>query len=383
MPKRENEPDTPSHETPDPVRYAVVGLGWFAQAAGLPGLENASDNSTIAALVSSDPEKLSVLGERYGVPEEHRVDYDGYDDLLESGAVDAVYIALPNHLHRDYAVRAARAGVHVLCEKPMALDEEECLEMIRAAEENGVKLMIAYRLHFEEMNLSAVEAVQSGRLGEPRIFEALFSNPMRNPEDVRLGPIEKGGGTVYDIGIYCINAARYLFRCEPEEVSAFAASGSDPRFAECDEMTTAILRFPGDRLASFTCSFGASSRNGYRVIGTEGDLLAEPGFDFKEDLKLRVTVDGETSEEEFPKRDQIAPEFHYFSRCILEDEDPEPDGYEGLADIRVVRAIHESARRGGAPVAVEPTGIDRYPSLEMEQRFPAPGKQDLMDEEPP
>src|SRR5438552_6201353 len=151
----------------DPVRFAVVGLGYISQVAVLPAFEHA-ENAVLAALVSQDPEKRHSLGKKYGV---HRVfSYEDYQDCLESGEVDAVYIALPNSLHREYAVRAAEAGVHVLCEKPMAVTEAECRDMIAAAESREVKLMVAYRLHFERANLEAIEVVRSGRIGEPRLF---------------------------------------------------------------------------------------------------------------------------------------------------------------------------------------------------------------------
>lgn len=366
-----------------PIRYAAVGLGWFTQIATLPAFEHARENSALAGLVSGDDEKLAELGERYGVPAERRTGYEGFEDLLSSGEIDAVYIATPNHRHREYAVRAAEAGVHVLCEKPMAVTEEECRAMIEAAESNGVKLMIAYRLHFEAMNLRAAELVRSGRIGEARLYQAIFSNPVETEDDIRLNPIAQGGGTVYDIGIYCINAARYLFRSEPTEVTAFSASGDDPRFTECDETTSAVLRFPGERLASFTSTFGGAGHNEFRVVGTEGDLLGEPAFDFKKDLALRITVGDESSEETFETRDQIAPELLYFSRCIQRNEEPEPGGREGLADVRIIRAIYESAGRGGEPVSIEAVEGQRYPEPDQEEKRPAPGEQELVNEEGP
>lgn len=367
----------------DTVRYAVVGLGWFAQVAILPAFENAGENSRLVALVSGDEEKLAELGDRYGVLEERRVGYDGFDDLMASGEVDAVYIALPNHLHREYTVRAAEAGVHVLCEKPMAVTEEECRAMMDAAEANDVKLMIAYRLHFEPANLRAMELLREGRIGDPRLYSSVFGNQVTDPDDIRLNPIEKGGGTIYDIGIYCLNAARYLFRSEPEEVCAFSARSDDRRFRDCDETTSVILRFPGERLATFVASFGASDRDEFRVVGTEGDLLVEPAFQFKAALKHRLTVDGETTEEEFPKRDQVAPEIVYFSRCLLEGEDPEPSGWEGLADVRIIEAINRSASEGGKPVALEPVEQVTYPDPSQEAFHPPPGEQELVHESSP
>src|SRR5438067_7387342 len=165
------------------IRYAVVGLGHIAQVAVLPAFAHALANSQLTALVSDDPQKLKTLGRRYQV--DHLFSYREYGDCLRSGAVDAVYIALPNHLHAQYSIDAARAGVHVLCEKPMAVTEKECEAMIKAAEENKVKLMIAYRLHFEEANLSAVEAVKSGKIGQARVFNSTFTQQVKKG-DIRL-----------------------------------------------------------------------------------------------------------------------------------------------------------------------------------------------------
>ncbi|HZA52995.1 MAG TPA: Gfo/Idh/MocA family oxidoreductase, partial [Candidatus Udaeobacter sp.] len=154
------------------IRYAVVGLGHIAQAAVLPAFAHAKRNSVLTALVSGTPKKLTALGRRCGLHSLYS--YDQYEECLHSGEIDAVYIALPNNMHAEYSVRAANAGVHVLCEKPMAVTERQCDSMIRAAHKNRVKLMIAYRLHFEEANLEAIATVRSGRLGEPRIFTSVF-----------------------------------------------------------------------------------------------------------------------------------------------------------------------------------------------------------------
>jgi glucose-fructose oxidoreductase len=374
-----NDPSQPA----DKVRYAVVGLGWFAQAAVLPAFEHAAENSGLAALVSGDEEKLAELGERYGVPAHRRVGYDRYEDLLGSGEVDAVYVATPNHLHHEFTVRAARAGAHVLCEKPMAVTAEEGEEMVRTCAENRVRLMVAYRLHFEPANLRAAEIVSSGRLGRPCFFSSVFASQVTNEDDIRLDPIELGGGSLYDIGVYCINATRYLFRAEPTEVMAVSVRGTTPRRAECDETTTAVLRFPEDRLATFTCSFAAADRDAYRVLGTEGELLVEPAFEFRATLRHRLTVGGETVEESFAERDQIAPEILHFSRCVLEGRDPEPDGNEGLADVAIIRALHRSAAEGGRPVRLGELPPQRRPTAAQEEDIPAPERQELVNAEAP
>jgi glucose-fructose oxidoreductase len=320
-----------------------VGLGYIAQAAVLPAFANARRNSRLVAFVSGDTEKQRALSRRYGV--EHVYGYDGYAECLANPDVDAVYIALPNHLHRDYAVTAARAGKHILCEKPLAVTTRECEEMIEAAADAGVRLMTAYRLHFEKANLRAVEIVRSGKLGEPRIFQSLFTMPVEEG-NIRLGPTDEGGGPIYDIGIYCINAARYLFRAEPSEVFATSASMGGKKFSESPEMMSCTLRFPEDRLATFTCSFGAADTNWYQVLGTRGALRLEPAYEYAEPIVHRLEIDGREREARFAKRDQFAPELLYFSDCVLSGREPEPSGREGLADIRVIRALLESARTG-------------------------------------
>jgi predicted dehydrogenase len=361
------------------VRYGVVGLGHIAQVAVLPAFAHA-ENSELVALISDDPEKLEKLGRRHKV--NARFSYDQFDECVRSGILDAVYIALPNHLHREYTERAARAGVHVLCEKPMAVTEEDCLAMIQAAEEGGVKLMVAYRLHFEEANLKAIELVQGGRLGDPRLFDSVFTMQVKQG-DIRLNPRELGGGPLYDIGVYCINAVRNLFGAEPMEVVAFSANNGDPRFQQCEEMTSAILRFPGrERLASFTCSFNGGDVSSYRVVGTQGELVMDPAYEYAGDLKQRVTIDGRTRERTFPKRDQFAPELISFSECILTGAAPVPSGWEGLADVRVIRALYRSAD-SGQPVSLEPFTKEERPTLEQEIRRPAVSKPELVNTESP
>jgi len=327
------------HSTKDRIRYAVVGLGHIAQVAVLPAFRTAH-NSELFALVSADSKKLRWLGKRYGL--EHLYSYEDYGRALAN--VDAVYLALPNHLHREYTERAAAAGVHVLCEKPMAVTADDCRAMIQAAEQNRVKLMIAYRLHLEAANLHAVEVAQSGTLGELRLFTSEFSQQVAD-NNVRVEqPVSRGGGPLYDMGVYCINAARYLFRDEPIEVSAVAASRKESRFERVEEMASVVMRFPRERIATFTCSFGAIDVSRYALLGTKGQLQADPAYEYATCAALKITVSKKSKTRKFPKRDQFAAEFKYFSDCILKDKEPEPSGYEGMADVRIIEAIYEAIR---------------------------------------
>lgn len=341
------------------IRYAVVGLGWIAQEDILPAFDHAQSNSEVVALVSGDPTKMDALRQKYDV--QHCYSYEEYEACLQSKTIDAVYIALPNHLHCEYAIKAAEAGIHILCEKPMAVTEDECRRMMESAQQNNVKLMIAYRLHFDQANMEAVRIAQSGEIGEPRIFNSTFCQQVVEG-NVRLESVAQGGGTVYDMGVYCINAARYLFRQEPIEVTSFSASNGESRFAQCDEMTSAILRFPGDRLATFTSSFGAASVSTYQIIGTTGSVQMESAYSYLGDLKQEISVNGQKREHSFPAGDQFAAEILYFSDCVVADREPEPSGKEGLADVRVIRAIYESARLG-RPVHLDDFQHAQRPSV--------------------
>jgi predicted dehydrogenase len=349
----------------EPVRYALVGLGNISQVAVLPGFLNARANSRLTAFVSDDPRKLKQLAKSYHVSDCYS--YDEFDECLQSGKIDAVYIALPNNMHREFVERAARAGVHVLCEKPLALNPAECDEMIQLCEWNHVKLMAAYRLHFERANLEAISIVNSGQLGEPRYFNSTFSQQVK--AGIRTSK-KMGGGSLYDVGVYCINAARYLFKSDPYLVSAFASMGFDKRFQEVDEMTSAIMRFPGKKLASFTCSFGAADTAAYEVVCTKGTLRVTQAYEYTEAIRMEITKGEKITKKSFPVRDQFGPEIIYFSNCIQKDHCPEPSGREGLIDVQIIEAIRQSARTGRA-VDLEIGGKLRRPDLRQELHRPA------------
>jgi glucose-fructose oxidoreductase len=351
----------------------VVGLGHISQVAVLPAFDHAGRNSVLAALVSGDPVKRRKLGRRHGVP---GYGYDEYDRLLASGEIDAVYIGLPNSLHCEYTVKAARAGVHVLCEKPMAVTARECQRMIRAAERHRVQLMIAYRLHFEAANLAALQIARSGRIGELRLFESTFTMQVR-PGNVRLVASEFGGGPLFDIGIYCLQAARLLFGAEPTEVQAMGARGDDARFREIDEATSAVLRFPGERLATFTVSFGAADVSAYRLVGTRGDLRVEPAYEYHGELVHHLTIGGRTRQRRFAKHDQFAPELLHFSECVLRGKQPEPSGIEGSIDVQVIQALERSAR-SGRRIELPEFPREQPPTPRQERRLPAVSRRKLV-----
>jgi predicted dehydrogenase len=366
---------------PRRLRWAVIGQGYFAQAAILPAFAHARRSSELVALFSEDEQKRKRLGKKYGAS--FTLPYEDYDQFLASGEVDAVYIALPNHLHKEYAVRAAAAKVHVLCEKPMAVTVADCRAMIEACEAAKVKLMIGYRLHFDAANLTAVDLAQRGKVGELRYFSSIFSMSV-SKGNVRTLPTEEGGGPLYDIGIYCINAARYLYQAEPTEVTALTATRrGDERFKTTDEQVAATLRFPGERLAAFTASFGAVDVGSYSLVGTKGTLHLDPAYEYAAPMTLEIKVGEKTQKKTFKKRDQIAAELEYFAECVGEGRDPEPSGWEGLHDVRIIEAILESARTGKT-VSVELQDRTERPSGKQAiERPPVARVPPLVNVEPP
>lgn len=325
------------------VRYAVVAGGWISQAAFMPAVAG-TGNSALAAIVTGDPRKGEALSERYGIP---AYGYADYAAVLARDDVDAVYIATPNWQHREFAVPALEAGVHVMLEKPMATSEEDCRAIMAAAEASGAKLVIAYRLHFEPANLDAIRLVRTGEIGEPRLFTSTFSQHL-SPRNHRA---TNGfwAGPVADMGTYPINAARNLFSAEPIEVAAIGVrSGELP--GDFHDSVAVTLRFPAERVAQFTVGYGTNTTDGYRIVGTKGDVEVTPAFGFGlgRGLGHRLTVGKETRERTFAETDQFGGEIEAFSAAILQGAEAEPSGEEGLCDVRVVCAVERALAAGQA-----------------------------------
>lgn len=319
------------------IRYAVVGLGYIAQSAVLPAFRNARSNSVLTVLVSGDKSKLKSLGEKYKIDKCYL--YSEFEDCLKRGEVDAVYIATPNFYHRNIMETAAKYGVHVLCEKPMAVTTEDCLSMHQVAEKNHILLMIGYRLHFEAANLEAIKIAHSKRIGDLKIFNSIFTMQVEDKGNIRLDEATRGGGPLYDIGIYCINASRYLFKAEPIEVFAMAASSKDSRFKKIDESVSVIMKFSDNRLANFTVSFGAFATADYDLIGTKGRIRLEKGYEYASPMRLKTYEQKKINIKKYAKRDQFSPEIIYFSECIHKKKKPGACGEEGIADVKIIEAL--------------------------------------------
>lgn len=347
------------------IRFAVVGAGWITQEAFLPGVAQ-SGKARVEAIVTGDAAKGAKLAAFHGVPQV--LGYDGYDALLAGDAVDAVYIALPNGQHADFAIRAARAGKHVLVEKPLAVTVAESEAMIAAADKAGVLLMTAYRLHNEPGNLALLDHVRQGAIGTPLIFQSVFGFQIA-PENHRL-KASHWGGPLQDLGVYCINAARHVFGEEPvEALASLNRPACDPRFGEVEASFAGTLRFPSGGLAQFVASFGAALTDGFRVIGSTGELELDPAYRFETATRLRLRRDGEEQVTDFPRIDHFGAQVAYFADCIAEGSPPEADGGEGLADMRALIAL-ETAARTGRPQPIQSPPRPRHPTPDMLRMVP-------------
>ena len=219
--------------------YAVIGLGRIA-GHFMPGARNTT-NSQITALVSGHRDKADRIAAEYGIPSSSIYNYENFDEIAHNPAVDAVYVALPNSMHAEYTIRAAKAGKHVLCEKPMSTNVADAEAMIAACKAANVKLMIAYRCHYEPTNLRAVKLIRDGALGQVQAIESSFGFNM-GPNEWRTNKKLAGGGPLFDVGIYCLNACRYLTGEEPEHIAAFASTiDHDGRFSEVEENVLSLI----------------------------------------------------------------------------------------------------------------------------------------------
>ncbi len=327
------------------VRYAVVGLGDIAQASMMPGIAH-TGNSVLAALVTGDPQKAKEVGDQYGIAEEDTYPYERFGELLASGKIDAIYLATPNWRHAEFAIPALKAGIHVLCEKPLEVSGEKARAIVDVERHSPAKLMTAYRLHFEPATLDAIRRIREGELGELIAFTSCFGQ-MVDPENHRA----KNGieaGPLFDMGPYPINATRYLFGAEPEEVVAAVATRQADSGMDIDDTFAVTLRFPGNRLAQFTVSYVVNNVNSFIIAGTKGSIHMSPAYGFGDPLEQNRTIGKKKSHESFKATDQFGGEMKYFSDCIIHDREVEPDGEEGYADLRVIDGIVEALKTGKA-----------------------------------
>ncbi len=331
------------------VGFAVVGLGAIAKSSVLPAFSNSS-KAKLVALVSRDREKASQLARQFKADAAY--DVKEYAACLANPDVSAIYIATPQGKHLDLAVKAAKAGKHVLCEKPLAATFEQASKMVAACRQHGVLLMTAYRKYFEPSALYLKKLIRDGTLGRIDMIHTAFSELHKtgvSPAwllDAKLA----GGGPLMDLGVYCVNTSRWLVDENPVEVSAQAWRHDAARFSNVEEGIAFRMNFPSGLVVQGASTYGAAPSSFVNVQGTKGWASLAPAFPFDEERWLTGKIQGRWIERKFPVIDEFAPELDAFATAIQTGSPVEPDGIQGRTDVAIIHAIYESAKRGKAVV---------------------------------
>ncbi|EPX55114.1 putative dehydrogenase [Cystobacter fuscus DSM 2262] len=349
----EVESPLPTPQAPDKrVGFAIVGLGRLSLEELLPAFGECK-KARLVALVSGDKDKARTVAAQYGVSEKNLYDYKNYDALKDNPEVHAVYIVLPNNMHAEYTVRAAKAGKHVLCEKPMANSVAECQQMIDACRAAKKQLMVAYRLQYEPHHRTAIQLARSKKLGALKLFSADNGQNQAPDAQWRHKKAQAGGGALPDVGIYCLSAARYLSGEEPVEVwgSMYSTPG-DARFKEVEENFLFTLRFPSGLLAQCTTGYGHHDSRRMRLMGSEAWVDMDNAFAYS-GLRMRISRKSpedpkasDTVERSLPQPSQFAREMDHFAECVQNNRQPHTPGEEGLQDMRIIEALYRAAREG-------------------------------------
>jgi xylose dehydrogenase (NAD/NADP) len=329
------------------LRWGVISTSNIGRAAVNPAIR-ASKNGELLAVASRDVARARAFAEEWSIPRH----FGSYDALLDDPDIDAVYLPLPNSMHLEWAVRAAEAGKHVLCEKPLALDAEECLRMEAAAEAAGVRLMEAFMYRFHPRTQRVLERLQEGAVGELLMMRSSFTFRLTRPDNIRWDPT-LGGGALMDVGCYCVNISRTMAGAEPVEVQA-TANWSD---RGVDRELVGMLRFPGDVLAHFDCALTLERTEAYEVSGTDGTLQVPSAFlPGTGDVPIHLHRGREGTETEVVVGvDEYRLMVEHFADGVLNGTPFRYPAAEAARNMRAIEALYRSARDGGRPVTVEAT----------------------------
>lgn len=330
-----------------PLGYAIVGLGGYGLQRIIPEFRNCR-HSRLAAVVSGDPAKARRVAMEHGLPERSIYSYADFDRIRDNPDVDIVYVCLPNSMHAEYTIRAARAGKHVMCEKPMAVSVAECEAMIAACRAANRKLMIGYRCHFEPNNLEAMRLARAGAAGRIRYVRSEHGFVQGDPSKWRLKKAMAGGGSLMDMGVYSLQAARYMTGEEPVAVTARESTDRrDPRFTEVEDLIEWTLEFPSGALASCQSMYSAA-QNHILLMGDKGRIELEPATRY-DGNRLWTGQDGREqviTPRRGPASTQFAGQLDHLAECVIAGREPIVSGEEGLRDMRIIEAIYRSAREG-------------------------------------
>ncbi len=363
--------DTPSSPPPAPlppgqrVGFAIVGLGRLALEQILPAFAQ-SLKARPVALVSGTPDKLRAVAQQYGIAPGACYNYDDFDRIRDNPEVKVVYIVLPNAMHRLYCERAAKAGKHVLTEKPMAVSSADGKAMVAACARAGVKLMVAYRIQYEPYNRRAMAMVRSRADG--RLISYSGINTQTTAQDGALQWRHKkamaGGGSLFDIGLYCLNTARFLTGEEPIEIFATSYSPpGDPRYVEVEETISFMLRFPSNTIANCLASYGGRDDKHQRLNLEKVAIDMPNAFQYTGQQLLVIGRQGDATSENrlvIEPRNQFAAEIDHMADCVVQDRRPYTPGEEGVQDHLLMEAIYRSVAENRPVKLPVIAGLDAF-----------------------
>ena len=336
-------PDAPDQR----VGFAIVGLGHLALAEILPAFGQCKHAKAVA-LVSGDADKMAKAAKQYGIKPSSCYSYQTYDQLKDNPEVQAIYIVLPNSQHHEFTIRGAKAGKHILCEKPMASSVKECEEMITACNKAGKKLMIAYRIQYEPLNRAAMKLVRDKTYGKTKLIQMMNCQNQAHDQQWRHKKALAGGGSLPDVGLYCLNTTRFLLGEEPTEVSAqIYSTPGDDRFREIEENVSFVLRFPSGAISQCMTGYGSFNARSYAVYAETGTIKMDPAFSYKglkQELVHAPNGRQVIEQPSNPDKQQFALEMDHMAECVRQNKTPYTPGEEGLQDQRIMEAIYQSAK---------------------------------------
>lgn len=324
------------------LRVAIMGLGSYGTRVA-EAMQSCT-KAKLTGVISGTPSKIKAWQEKFNIPEKNCYNYENFDAVKNNPDIDAIYVITPNALHKDQVIRVAKAGKHAICEKPMALNEQEGREMVAACKKANVHLLVGYRMHFEPKTLEIIRMRNDGELGKILFFQGLSGFRIGDPTQWRLNKQLAGGGAMMDIGIYSVNGARYMVGEEPVWVTAQEVKTNPEKFREgVDETITFQLGFPGGAVASCLSTYNMSYLDRFYLNGEKGFAELQPATGYGP-IKGR-TNKGELTQ---PHKTHQTVQMDEMADIILNGRKPivPVDGEEGVKDLKIMDAIYEAARTG-------------------------------------
>ena len=330
-------------ESDKQLRVAIMGLGSYGTRVA--NAMESCKRAKLVGVISGTPSKITAWQNKYGIPDKNCYNYENFDEIKNNPDIDAVYVITPNGLHHDHVIRVAKAGKHVICEKPMAINAREGEEMVKVCKDEGVHLLVGYRMHFEPRTLEVVDMRRNGEFGKIMFFQGLMGFRIGDPNQWRLNRELAGGGAMMDIGIYAINGARYMVGEEPIWITAQETKTDHVKFKEgVDETIQFQMGFPSGAVASCLSTYSMNNLDRFYLNGVNGFAEMQPSTGYG-------PIQGRTNKGPLtaPIVTHQTVQMDAMAEIILNNEKPPipVDGEEGLKDLKIIDAIYKAVKING------------------------------------